>query len=64
MATPFVSGVAALLLSQDPGLSISELETKLRTSAFFESSYMTSAAYGSGVVCADRALGATTRCGR
>ena len=64
MASPFVAGVAALLLSRNPGLSPAQLKTKLAESAFFDPAYMTSQEYGSGIVCADKALGAATRCGR
>ncbi len=63
MASPFVAGVAALVLSQTPGLSPIELLTKLADSARFEP-YMSVPEYGAGVVCADRALGAATLCGR
>lgn len=63
MASPFAAGVAALLLSQTPGLSPSELKAKLANGALFEP-YMSVQEYGAGIVCADRALGAATRCGR
>ena len=63
MASPFVAGVAALVLSRTPGLSPSELKAELANSALFEP-YMNAQAYGAGVVCADRALGAATQCGR
>ena len=63
MASPFVAGVAALVLSQTPGLSPTELLTRLADSARFEP-YMSAPEYGAGVVCADRALGAATLCGR
>ena len=64
MASPFVAGVAALLWSQNPDLSAEQVRQRLMSSAFYDASYMTEAAYGSGVVCADRALGAATQCGR
>ena len=64
MASPFVAGVAALLLSRNPGLSPAQLKAKLAESAFFDPTYMTPQEYGSGVVCADKAVGAATRCGR
>ncbi len=63
MAAPFVAGVAALLWSQNPELSDDEVEAKLLSSARYTSA-MNPAEYGAGVVCADRALGAATLCGR
>ncbi len=57
MAAPMVSGVAALILSQNPGLSVGQLEAKLLDTAYFDSSYMTANEYGAGVLRADRALG-------
>ena len=64
MASPFAAGVAALVLSQNPSLSPQQVKAKLVGSARFDASFMTKAEYGAGVVCADRALGAPTRCGR
>ncbi len=63
MAAPFVAGVAALLWSQNPELSDDEVEAKLLSSARYTPA-MNPAEYGAGVVCADRALGAATLCGR
>jgi len=63
MASPFVAGVAALLLSQDSGLNPQELKTKLINSAY-STADMDSAEYGAGIVCADKALGASTQCGK
>ena len=63
MAAPFAAGVAALVLSQNPNLSPQGVKAKLTGSAQF-SPFMNRAEYGAGVVCADRALGAPTRCGR
>ena len=63
MASPFVAGVAALIWSQNPGLSADEVEAKLKASAAV-TTFMNPAEYGAGVVCADRALGAATLCGR
>ena len=63
MASPFAAGVAALVLSQNPNLSPQQVKAKLTGSAQF-SAFMNPAEYGAGVVCADRALGAPTRCGR
>ena len=62
MSAPFVAGVAALLLSQDAGLSVDEIADKLTDSALFDGD-MTEEAYGFGIVCADKALGAATQCG-
>ncbi len=64
MASPFVAGVAALLLSRHPDLSPAQLKARLAESAFFDPAYMNPKEYGHGVVCADKALGAPTRCGR
>ena len=64
MASPFAAGVAALVLSQNPNLSPQQVKAKLVESARFDKSFMTKSEYGAGVVCADRALGAPTRCGR
>jgi len=63
MSSPFVAGVAALVWSQDPTLSASEVTTRLITSTRSDESWDT-LQYGAGVLCADRALGATTLCGR
>ena len=63
MASPFAAGVAALMLSQNPNLSPQQVKAKLTGSAQF-SAFMNPAEYGAGVVCADKALSAPTRCGR
>lgn len=62
MAAPFVAGVAALIWSQDPNLSAHQVIERLKSTTFFDSSWDENE-YGAGVVCADRALGASTRCG-
>jgi len=64
MASPFVAGVVALLLSQNPDLGPKEVKEKLSSSALFDATFMTREAYGAGIVCADRALGAASLCGR
>jgi serine protease len=56
MAAPFASGVAALLLSREPHLGPTEVADRLRGTAFFDPEFMSSAEYGTGVLCADRAL--------
>ena len=55
-AAPLVSGVAALIWSDDPSLSAGEVESALKASAYKTSS-MTSNQYGAGVVRADVAFG-------
>jgi serine protease len=62
MASPFVAGVAALVLSQNPSLTPDELTARLKDTALFTGA-MTPEAYGSGIVCADSALGLDTQCG-
>ncbi len=62
MASPFVAGVAALILSQNPSLNAQELKTKLFSSAL-KTNEMSKAEYGVGIVCADKALGAISQCG-
>ena len=64
MASPFAAGVAALLLSQNPGLSPDQVKAKLLASSYFDPETMNPEEYGKGVICADRALGAATQCGR
>jgi serine protease len=62
MATPFVSGVAALIWSAEPGLSDDDVIDRLLTSTRFEAGW-DPLEYGAGVLCADLALGLTTVCG-
>lgn len=62
MATPFVSGVAALILSHNPSLSAEQIKAKLLSSALYNND-MNPAEYGAGIICADKALGANTQCG-
>lgn len=63
MATPFVAGSAALLASQYPAWSHEEILDQLfRTAERPEE--RVDPTYGFGIVCADAALGAPTRCGR
>jgi subtilisin family serine protease len=63
MSAPFVAGVAALVWSQDPTLTAEEVTARLLTSTLSDDSFDT-LQYGAGVLCADRALGADTLCGR
>ena len=57
MATPVAAGIAALILSQSPGLSVVELEKKLLAATYFDTSFMNTTEYGKGVLRADLALG-------
>ncbi len=57
MATPYVAGVAALILSQNPALSVQQLEQRLLASTFYNGSTMNRAEYGAGILRADLALG-------
>ncbi|MEX2534818.1 MAG: S8 family serine peptidase [Trueperaceae bacterium] len=56
MAAPFAAGVAALILSREPGLDPQELTDRLLGTAYFDPTTMNSDEYGSGVLCADRAV--------
>ncbi|MDZ7704646.1 MAG: S8 family serine peptidase [Trueperaceae bacterium] len=62
MSTPYVSGVAALVWSQNPDFSADDVRNVLLTSTYRQSGW-SEAEYGRGLVCADRALGAATLCG-
>lgn len=64
MASPYVAGLAALLLTREPTLTPGEVLTRLRTSALYDASFMDPDQYGAGVVCGDALLGAPSRCGR
>ena len=63
MAAPFVAGVAALLASAHPGWSNQQIRDQLTATAYYDNSTMTHDEVGSGVACADAALGAATTCG-
>jgi serine protease len=62
MASPFVAGVAALVWSQNPALSADQVTQKLLEATYRHPSWDPQE-YGTGVICADKALGANTRCG-
>jgi len=55
--------VAALVWSQDPTLTADDVTTRIITSTLSEDGW-DPLQYGAGVLCADRALGADTLCGR
>lgn len=63
MAAPFVSGVAALLVAQGEHLGPAAVRTQLSRTALLPQADVDHRYYGNGVVCADAALGAATRCG-
>lgn len=64
MATPFVSGAAALLWSQQPFLSRDEVKARLFNSTKKDMPFYNRGEYGLGILCIDRALGAKTFCGK
>ena len=64
MASPFVAGVAALIWSQNPTWTAEEVKEQLWASAWLDEEHMNALEYGRGIVCADAALGASSRCGR
>ncbi len=57
MATPVAAGVAALMLSQTPALTVEQLEQQLLASTYYDASYMNESEYGAGILRADLALG-------
>ncbi|MGL4609662.1 MAG: S8 family peptidase [Trueperaceae bacterium] len=57
MATPLVSGIAALLLSHEPTLGPEDLEARLSASSYFDPSFMNEQEYGKGILRADMMLG-------
>jgi serine protease len=57
MAAPMVAGVAALILSHNPGLTVSQLESRLLSTAYFDAGTMNTSEYGAGILRADLALG-------
>lgn len=63
MAAPFVSGVAALVWSQNPNWTADQVMDRLLESTFQDPSW-DEQEYGQGVLCADKALGASTTCGQ
>ncbi len=56
-ATPIVTGVAALVWEQMASPTAAKVSQKLSDSAYFDSSYMSAAQYGAGLLRADVALG-------
>ncbi len=65
MASPFVAGVAALLKSQNPTWTPTQLRQRLDASVLFETG-MTANEYGYGIVCADKVVNPSspTTCGQ
>ncbi len=66
MSSPFVAGVAALIWNQNPNFSAQQVKNRLVETTFFDNSWGTGKSFehGFGVVCADKALGGTTLCGK
>ncbi|MEZ4606176.1 MAG: S8 family serine peptidase [Deinococcales bacterium] len=63
MASPYAAGVAALIWSHHRNWNNSQVKQRLLNSLYKEASW-SSAEYGGGIICADKALGASTTCGR
>lgn len=64
MASPFVAGIAALLKSQNPSRTPSQLRAILDGAVKPNSDQGQPSDYGYGVICADKAVGAATTCGQ
>ena len=65
MASPFVSGTAALLIANDPARYRGRpeaIEARLLATTLSTAS-MNASEYGAGIACPDAALGAASRCG-
>lgn len=63
MASPFVAGIAALIIGQGDDLTPAQVRDRLSLTAM-RATWMTDPrSYGNGVACADAALGAGTKCG-
>lgn len=63
MASPYVAGVAALLLATDPSLSADDVRQRLLDTTKQTAATSDARQYGNGLVCADAAVGADTLCG-
>jgi len=65
MSTPYVSSVLALIWAQNPDWDATKVRQRMLESVLFDASWAgKSNEYGNGLVCLDRALGATSKCGR
>lgn len=64
MASPYVSGVLAMIWAKYPEWTSEQVKERLFASSFFDTSWQFEATkYGRGVPCLDKALGASTWCG-
>ncbi|HET8984733.1 MAG TPA: S8 family serine peptidase, partial [Trueperaceae bacterium] len=63
MASPFVAGVAALVIGQGQFSTPADVRDRLNLTALRATWMNDARSYGNGVVCADAALGAATVCG-
>ena len=59
MATPIVSGVAALVMSQNPGISVEQVKSILKASAVDQGDPGFDNYFGAGIVNAEAALNAS-----